>query len=109
MTELFIRYKKLNISLVFIIQSYFVVQENIRLNSTHYFIMKIPEKQALQKIATNHSTEIDFIDFKNFFKECTTKPYSFLVNDTTFVSNNPLLIIMNDDKIRDEKLQHENL
>ena len=43
-TELFIRVRKLNISLVFILQSYFAVPKNIRLNSMHYFIMKIPNK-----------------------------------------------------------------
>ena len=49
-TELFIRGRKLNISLVFITQSYFAVVKNIRLNSTHYFIMKILNKQELQQI-----------------------------------------------------------
>ena len=46
-TELFIRGRKLNISLVFIAQSYFAVSKNIRLNSTHYFVMKIPNKRKL--------------------------------------------------------------
>ena len=54
-TELFIIGGKLNFSLVFIIQSYFAVLDNIRLNSLHYFIMKIPNKQELQHIAFNHS------------------------------------------------------
>ena len=49
-TELFVRDRKLNISLVFITQSYFAVPKNIRLNSTHYFIMKIPSKRELQKL-----------------------------------------------------------
>ena len=47
-TELFISGRKLNISLVFITQSYFAVPKNIRLNSAHYFIMKIPIKRDLQ-------------------------------------------------------------
>ena len=47
-TELLIRGRKLNISLVFITQSYFVVPKNIRLNSTHYFVMKIPNKREPQ-------------------------------------------------------------
>ena len=47
-TELFITGTKLNISLVFITQSYFAVLKNIRLNYTHYFIMKIPNKQEIQ-------------------------------------------------------------
>ena len=47
-TEWFIRGRKLNNSLVFITQSYFAVSKTIRLNSTHYFIIKIPNKQELQ-------------------------------------------------------------
>ena len=61
-TELFITGRKLNISLVFIIQYHFAVPKNVRLNSTHYFIMKIPNKRELQQIAFNHSSEIDFRD-----------------------------------------------
>ena len=53
-TKLFIRGRKLDISRVFITQSYFAVLENIRLNSTRYFIMKIPNKQELQQIAFNY-------------------------------------------------------
>ena len=48
--ELFITARKLNISLVFITQSYFAVPKTIRLNTRHYFIMKIPSKQELQQI-----------------------------------------------------------
>ena len=53
-TELFIRGRKLNISLVFITQSYFAVPKSIRLNSMHYFIMKIPNKQELPQTAFIH-------------------------------------------------------
>ena len=59
-TELFIRGRKLNISVVFISQSYFEVPKDVRLNSTHFFIMKIPNKRELQQIALNHSSDIDF-------------------------------------------------
>ena len=59
-TELFIRERKPNISLIFITQSYFTVPKNIRLNSTHYFVMKIPSKKELQQIAFNHSSDIGF-------------------------------------------------
>ena len=62
-TELFIRGRKLNISLVFITKSYFAQPKNIRLNSMHYFIMNIPHKRELQQIAFNHSSDIDFKDF----------------------------------------------
>ena len=89
-TELFIRGRKLKISLVFITQSYFVSPKNIRLNSLHYFIMKIPNKGELQQISFNHSSDIDFRDFMNFYKKCTTKPYSFLVIDATLALDNPL-------------------
>ena len=64
-TELFIRGRKLNISLVFITQSYFKVPKDVRLNTTHVFIMKIPNKIELQKIAKSHSSDIDFKDFIN--------------------------------------------
>ena len=81
--ELFIRGRKLNISIALITQSYFAVPKNIRLKSTHYFIMKISNKQELQQIAFNHSSDIDFNDIMNLYKNCTEKPYSFLVIDAT--------------------------
>ena len=59
-TELFIRGIKVSISLVFITQSYFAVPKNIRLNSIHYFVMKILNKREFQQIALNHSSDIDF-------------------------------------------------
>ena len=89
-TELFIRGRKLNISVVFITQSYFKVPKDVRLNSTHFFIMKIPNKTELQQIALNHSSDIDFKDFMNIYKKYTKEPYSFLVNDTTLPSDDPL-------------------
>ena len=87
--ELFIRGRRLNISIVFITQSYFKVPKDVRLDSTHFFIMKIPNKRELQQIALNHSLDIDFKDFMKIFKKCTAEPYSFLVNDTTLSSDNP--------------------
>ena len=68
-TELFIRGRKLNISLVFITQSYFKVPKDVRLNSTHFFIMKIPNKRELQQIALNHSSDIYFKDFIKICKK----------------------------------------
>ena len=62
-TELFIRGGKVNISLVFVTQSYFAVLKNVRLDSIHYFVMKIPNERKLQQIAFNHSSDIDFQDF----------------------------------------------
>ena len=89
-TELFIRGRKLNISLVFITQSYFKVPKDVRLNTTHFFIIKIPNKRELQQIAINHSSDINTKDFINVYKNCMSRPYSFLVNDTTLASDDPL-------------------
>ena len=89
-TELIIRGRKLNISLVFITQSYFKVPKDVRLNTTHFFITKIPNKRELQQIAINHSSDINTKDFANIYRKCTAEPYSFLVNDTTLASDNPL-------------------
>ena len=89
-SELFIRGRKLNISLVFITQSYFKVPKVVRLNTSHFFIAKIPNKRELQEIAINHSSDINTKDFANIYRKCTDEPYSFLVNDTMLASNNPL-------------------
>ena len=88
--ELFIRCRKINISLVFITQSYLSVPKEVRLNSTHYFIMKINNKRELQNIAINHSADIDYKDFIKIYRECTKEPYNFLTIDTTLPSSNPL-------------------
>ena len=89
-TELFVRGRKLNISLVFITQSYFAVPKNIRINSTHYFIMKIQGKQELQQNEFNHSSDIEFQDFVNIYEKCTAKPYPFLIADATLALDKPL-------------------
>ena len=78
-TELFIRGRKLNISLVFITQSYFKVPKDVRLNSTHFFIMKIPNKRELQQIALNHSSNISSKDFINIYKKCTSKLFWLMI------------------------------
>ena len=89
-TELFISGRKRNISPDSITQSHFQVPKYIRLNCTHFFIKKIPNKQELQQIAFNRLSDIGFEDFVNLYKKCTAKPYSFLVIDTTFKSDDPL-------------------
>ena len=89
-TELFIRGRELNISLVFITQSCFKVPKDVRLNTSHFFITKIPNKRELQQIAINHSSDINTKDFANIYRKCTSEPYSFLVDDTTLAPNNPL-------------------
>ena len=73
LTELFIKGRKLKISLVFVTQCYFAAPKNIRLNSTHYFIMKIENKRQLQQIAFNHSSDIDFKNFMDLCKKCSVK------------------------------------
>ena len=88
--ELFIRCRKVNISLVFNTQSYFSFPKDVRLNSTHYLIMKINNRKELQNIAINHSADIDYQDFMKIYRECTREPYSFLTIDTTLPSSNPL-------------------
>ena len=75
--ELFIRRRKLNISLVFITHSYFFVPKDVRINSMHYLIMKINNKKELQNIAINHCADIEYKDFIKIYRECTRKPYFF--------------------------------
>ena len=77
-TELFIGGRERNISIVFITQSYFKVQKDVRLNSTHLLIMKIPNKIELQQIVTNHSSDIDFKEFMKTYKKYTAEYYNIL-------------------------------
>ena len=88
--ELFIRCRKLNISLVFITQSYFSVPKDVRLNSTHYLTMKINNRTELQNIASIHFVDIDYNNFMWIYREWTRKPYSFLTIDTTLPASYPL-------------------
>ena len=88
--ELFVRCRKINVSLVFITQSYFSVPKDVRLNSAQYLIMKINNKRELQNITINHSADINYKDFIKMYRECTKEPYNFLTIDTTVPSTNPL-------------------
>ena len=90
-TELSITGRRLNISLVFITQSYFKVPKDVRLNTSHFFIAKIPNKKELQQIAINRSSDINTKDFANIYRKYTDEPYSLLVIDTMLASNNPLV------------------
>ena len=76
-TKLLIRGRKLNISIVFIMQSYFKVTKDVRLNTTHFFITKILNKRELQHTAQNHSSDISTKDFINIYREGTAKPSFF--------------------------------
>ena len=93
--ELFIRCRKLNISLVFITQSYFFVPIDVKLNSTYYLIMKINNRIELKNIATDHSADIDYQDFKKIYRECTKEPYNFLTIDTALPASDPLIFRKN--------------
>ena len=84
------RCRKVNISLVFITQSYFSVPKDVRLNSTHYLIKKINNRKELQSIPIHYSTDIDYKDFVIIYRECTRKPYSFFTIDTTLPASDPL-------------------
>ena len=111
-TEFFIRDRKLNIYRIMLWSA-----KDVRLNSTQFFIIKIPNKRELQRIGLHHSSDIDFKDFIKIYKKCTAEPYYFLVNDTTLPSDNLLRFRKNllkqiynnittiDDQIKDEKLQ----
>ena len=117
-TELFFRSRKVNISLVFIIKSYFSVQENIRLISTHYFIMKIQNKRELQQSAFDDLSDFALKGFMNLYKN-VLQNHIFLMFHITLVSDNALcfrknlieriqkLIMAIDDKIRDGKPQFD--
>ena len=83
-TEPFIIGTNLNISLVFITQSYFPVPKSIRLNYKRYFIMKILNNCELQQIGLNHSSDTDFRNFLDLHKKCNATPY-FLVIDGSLI------------------------
>ena len=74
-TELSIRGIKLNISIVFITQSYFKVPKEVRVNTTHFFTMKISNKRELQRFSTNHSSDVDF----NVFMKQTYKSLLLMI------------------------------
>ena len=80
--ELFIRCRKLNISIVFITPSYFRTPKDARLNSTHYILMKIGNTKELKSTAEENSGHLDFKEFLKIYNYCTREPYSFMMVDT---------------------------
>ena len=88
--ELFIICRKLNTTLVFITQSYFSFPKEVRLNSTHYLIMKIYNKRGLKNVATNHLADINYKGFMKIYRKCISKVYSFSTIDSTLPAYNPL-------------------
>ena len=80
--ELFYRARKINVSIVFITQSYFRALKDARLNSRHYIIMKINDKKELKRIAEEKSGHLGYKDFLKMYNYCTEEPYSFMLIDT---------------------------
>ena len=78
--DLFIRCRKLNISLS---QPYFSVPKDVRLNCTHYILFKLNNRRELQNIAIDHSADIDYNDSVKIYRVCTKEPFNFLTIDTT--------------------------
>ena len=79
--ELFYRARKINVSIVFITQCYFRALKDVRLNSTHFSLMKIGNKKELKGIAEEKSGNLDYKDFLKMYNYCTSKPYSSMIID----------------------------
>ena len=88
--ELFYRARKINVSIVFITQSYFTALKDARLNSTHYILMKIGNKKELKRIAEEKSGHLDYNDFLKIYNYCTREPYSFMLIDTRATASVPI-------------------
>ena len=80
--ELFYRACKINVSIVFVTQSYFRALKDARLNSTHYIVMKVDNKKELKRIAEEKSSHLEYKDFLKIYNYCTEEPYSFMLIDT---------------------------
>ena len=89
--ELFYRARKLNVSIVFITQSYFRA-----LNRTHYIIMKINNKKELKRIAEEKSGHLDYKEFLKMYNYCTEEPYSFMTIDARPTATMPFKKNFND-------------
>ena len=89
-TELFIRGRKLNISLAFITQSYFTVPKDVRLNCSHFHIMSLSNPREVGSVAGQCATGISRQDFMRYYNKCTSKMYNCLTIDNTLVSNDTL-------------------
>ena len=94
--ELFYRVSKINVSIVFIIQSYFRALKDARLNSTHYIIMKINNKKELKRIAEENSGHLDYKYFLKMYNYCTKEPYFFMTIDARPTATLPFKKNFND-------------
>ena len=94
--ELFYRVRKINVSIVFITQSYFKALKDARLNSTHYILVKIGNKKELKRIAEEKSGHLDYKDFLKMYNYCTKEPYSFMTIDARPTATIPFKRNFND-------------
>ena len=94
--ELFYRARKINVSIVFITQSYFRALKDARLNISHYILMKIGNKKELKRIAEEKSGHLDYKDFLKICNYCTRKPYSFMTIDARPTATIPFKKNFND-------------
>ena len=94
-TELFIRCRKLHISLVIIKKSYFLVPKNVILSSAHNLLIKIHNNIEFPNFKLNHSPDIDYQDFVKIYRNSTAKQYLFLVINTALPSDNLLIFRCN--------------
>ena len=79
--ELFYRARKIHVSIIFIMESYFRALKDARLNSTYYILMKIGNEKELKRIAEEKSGHLDYKDFLKIYNYCTKEPYSFMTID----------------------------
>ena len=91
--ELFYRAHKLNVSMVFITQSYFRALKDDRLNNMHYILMKIGNIKELKSIAEEKSGHLDYKDFLKMYNYCTKEPYSFMTIDARPTATIPLIYV----------------
>ena len=94
--ELLYRARKINVSIVFITQSYFKALKDARLNSTHYILMKIGNEKELKRIAEEKSDHLDYKDFLKMYNYCTKEPHSFMTIDARPTATIPFKRIFND-------------
>ena len=87
--ELFSRARKINVSIVFIMQSYFRALKDARLNSMHYILMKISNKKELKIIAEEKSGHLDCKDYLKIYNYCTRESYSFMMIDARLTATIP--------------------
>ena len=101
--ELSSRARKINVSIVFITQSYFRALKDARLNSTHYILMKIGNKRELKRIAEEKSSHLDYKDFLKMYNYCTREPYSLMTIDARPTATIPFTKQLNEPLINDSK------